>query len=82
MRFMAVKKSRKSAGFVIYSYLKVGRSQEYKVHHHHHHHHHLLAFFYSKFINRIQQVVRRGDLKKPQGLYREATSRESSDLET
>ena len=79
MRFMAVKKSRKSAGFVIYSYLKVGRSQEYKVHHHHHHH--LLAFFYSKF-NRIQQVVRRGDLKKPPGLYREATSRESSDLET
>ena len=32
----------------------------------HHHHHHLLAFFFfnNKF-NRIQQVVRRGDLKKP-----------------
>ena len=27
----------------------------------------LLAFFYSKFY-RIQQVVRRGDLKKPPGL--------------
>ena len=36
-------------------------------HHHHHHHHHSLAFFYNKFI-RIQQVVRRGDLKKPPGL--------------
>ena len=31
------------------------------------HHHHLLALCYSKFY-RIQQVVRRGDLKKPPGL--------------
>ena len=38
-----------------------------------HHHHHLLAFFTAAFY-RIQQVVRRGDLKKPPGLYREATS--------
>ena len=37
------------------------------------HHLFLLAFFYSKFY-RIQQVVRRGDLKKPPGLQREATS--------
>ena len=35
---------------------------------HHHHHHHLLAFFFYNKFNKIQQVVRRGDHKKPPGL--------------
>ena len=75
MGFMPMKKSRRRSDFGIYSYLKVGRSQEYNSSSS------FISLFYSKF-NRIRQVVRRGDLKKPPGLYREATSIESSDLET